>query len=74
MRFAHGYDPNPQCAPVLHRKLKAGAAQAGLSLSEFLFRDAQRLADQRRIEEMLARLERPQGSGYEGWRPKLLKA
>jgi plasmid stability protein len=42
----------------LHRKLKARAAQAGLSLSDYLLRDAQRLADQPTREEMLERLER----------------
>jgi plasmid stability protein len=42
----------------LHRKLKVRAAKAGLSLSDYLLRDAQRLADQPTMEEMLERLER----------------
>ncbi len=42
--------------PELHRKLKAKALQAGLSLSDYLLRGAQRLADQPTMEEMLERL------------------
>ncbi len=44
--------------PELHRKLKARAAQAGMSLSDFLLRDVQRLGDQPTWEEMLDRLNK----------------
>jgi plasmid stability protein len=40
----------------VHRKLKVQAAQAGVTLSELLAREARRLAEQPALEEMLARL------------------
>lgn len=40
----------------VHRKLKAKAARAGVTLSELLAREARRLADQPTIEEMRERL------------------
>jgi len=43
--------------PELHLKLKARAAKAGMSLSDYLLRDAQRLADQLTPQEMKARLD-----------------
>jgi plasmid stability protein len=41
---------------ALHRKLKARAALEGLSLSDFLIREARRVADQPTDEEICARL------------------
>jgi plasmid stability protein len=40
----------------VHRKLKAKAARAGVTLSELLAREARRLADQPTLEEMVERL------------------
>ncbi|HVN44065.1 MAG TPA: hypothetical protein VMT66_02345 [Steroidobacteraceae bacterium] len=40
----------------LHRQLKARAALQGLSLSEFLVREARKLAERPTPEEMLERL------------------
>jgi len=40
----------------VHRKLKAKAARAGVTLSELLAREARRLADQPTVEEMRQRL------------------
>ncbi len=40
----------------LHRKLKARAAMAGMSLSDYLLRDAARLAERPTLDEMLARI------------------
>lgn len=42
----------------LHRKLKARAAMAGLSLSDFLLREAERVAAQPTLEELRARFPR----------------
>jgi plasmid stability protein len=45
---------------ALHRKLKARAALEGLSLSDFLTREAQKIADRPTLAEMRERLaERP---------------
>jgi len=41
---------------ALHRKLKARAAAEGLSLSEYLIREAERLVERPSIPEMRARL------------------
>lgn len=41
---------------ALHRQLKARAAMAGLSLSDFLIREARKLAEQPTPEEMAERL------------------
>ncbi|MEA2825511.1 MAG: antitoxin FitA [Alphaproteobacteria bacterium] len=41
---------------TLHRKLKARAALEGLSLSDFLTREARKIADQPTDEEIRARL------------------
>jgi plasmid stability protein len=46
----------------VHREVKARAARAGMSLSEFLLREVERLVKAPPIEEVLARLaarERP---------------
>jgi antitoxin FitA len=40
----------------LHRQLKARAALAGLSLSDFLVREVRKIAEQPTPEEMLQRL------------------
>jgi uncharacterized protein (DUF1778 family) len=40
----------------LHRQLKARAAMAGLSLSDFLIREARKIAEQPTPEEMAERL------------------
>ena len=42
---------------ALHRKLKARAAMAGKSLSDYLLDEARRLAETPTYEEMRARLE-----------------
>jgi hypothetical protein len=42
----------------LHRKLKVRAAQLGLSLSDYLLREVQRVAETPTLEEMLERLKR----------------
>ena len=42
---------------ALHRKLKARAALEGLSLSEFLTREARKIAERPTMEEIRARLE-----------------
>lgn len=41
---------------ALHRKLKSRAALAGMSLSEFMLREAERVANTPTLEEMLQRL------------------
>ena len=41
---------------ALHRQLKARAAMAGLSLSDFLIREARKIAEQPTPEEMAERL------------------
>ena len=41
---------------ALHRQLKARAAMAGLSLSDFLVREARKIAEQPTPEEMAERL------------------
>lgn len=43
---------------ALHRKLKARAALAGMSLSDYLLQQIRHVAEQPTIEEMKARLER----------------
>ena len=42
----------------LHRRLKARAALAGMSLSEYLLREVRRVAQQPTLEELRVRLER----------------
>ena len=42
---------------ALHRKLKARAALEGLSLSDFLTREARKIAERPTMAEMRARLE-----------------
>ncbi len=42
----------------LHRKLKSRAALAGMSLSEFLLREVERIAERPSPEEFAARLAR----------------
>lgn len=39
----------------LHREVKARAARAGMSLSEFLLREVERIVDSPPLEEVLAR-------------------
>lgn len=41
---------------TLHRKLKARAALEGLSLSDYLMREAERLAERPTVEELRQRL------------------
>jgi plasmid stability protein len=41
----------------LHRKLKARAAEAGRSLSDYLLEEVRRVAERPTLNEMLARLE-----------------
>lgn len=41
---------------ALHRKLKARAAEQGLSLSDYLIREARKIADRPTDEEIRARL------------------
>jgi len=43
---------------ALHRQLKARAAMSGLSLSDFLIREARKIAEQPTPEEMRERLIR----------------
>jgi antitoxin FitA len=43
--------------PDLHRKLKARAAEHGLTLSEYLLREAERTVEQPTIEELTRRIE-----------------
>jgi plasmid stability protein len=43
---------------TLHRQLKARAALAGLSLTDFLVREVRKIAEQPTPEEMLQRLSR----------------
>jgi plasmid stability protein len=43
---------------TLHRQLKARAAMAGLSLSDFLVREVRKIAEQPTTEEMQERLAR----------------
>ncbi len=42
----------------VHRRLKARAALQGLSLSDYLLREATRLAEQPTMEEMMERIAR----------------
>jgi plasmid stability protein len=42
----------------LHRKLKARAAQEGKSLSDYLLREIQRIAERPTMEEIMKRLAR----------------
>ena len=41
----------------LHRKLKARAAQSGMSLSEYLLREMRYVGEKPTLEEMMRRLE-----------------
>lgn len=41
----------------IHRRLKAKAAMEGMSLSEFLVREARKIAERPTLEEMRKRLE-----------------
>ncbi len=43
---------------ALHRKLKARAAEAGMSLSEYLLREMKKTAERPTMEELLERLKR----------------
>jgi antitoxin FitA len=43
--------------PELHRKLKTRAAEHGLTLSEFLLREAERSMEKPTIEELTRRIE-----------------
>ena len=43
---------------ALHRRLKARAALAGMSLSDYLLREIRQVAQQPTLEEMLERLRR----------------
>lgn len=43
---------------ALHRKLKARAAEAGMSLSDYLIREASVVAGRPTVEEILVRLGR----------------
>lgn len=43
---------------ALHRQLKARAALAGLPLSDYLIREARKIAEQPTLEEMRERLRR----------------
>ena len=43
--------------PELHRKLKVRAAQEGLTLSEYLLREAERAVEKPTIEELTRRIE-----------------
>jgi plasmid stability protein len=45
----------------LHRRLKARAAIAGMSLSDYLLSEIRRVAERPTIEELRARLERRPG-------------
>ncbi len=49
---------------ALHRQLKARAALAGLSLSDYLIREVRKIAERPVPEEMRARLA--QRAGYSG--------
>ena len=42
---------------ALHRELKSRAARAGMSLSEYLLREIEKVAERPTLEEMRARLE-----------------
>jgi len=42
----------------LHRRLKARAALAGMSLSDYLLNEIRQVAERPTLEELLARLER----------------
>ena len=41
---------------AMHRKLKARAAQSGLSFSDYLLRELKKVAEQPTLDEMLDRL------------------
>ena len=43
---------------ALHRSLKARAAMAGMSLSDYLLREVRKSADRPTMEELLERLKR----------------
>jgi antitoxin FitA len=42
----------------LHRKLKVRAAEAGMTLSDYLLREAERAADRPTLKELTARIRR----------------
>jgi plasmid stability protein len=42
----------------LHRKLKARAAEQGMTLSDFLLEEARRAADRPTLQEMMDRLDK----------------
>ncbi|OGA12477.1 MAG: hypothetical protein A3D95_04260 [Betaproteobacteria bacterium RIFCSPHIGHO2_12_FULL_69_13] len=42
----------------LHRRLKAGAALKGMTLSDYLLHEIRRVAERPSLEELRARLER----------------
>ncbi|PYQ51965.1 MAG: hypothetical protein DMF59_06310 [Acidobacteria bacterium] len=43
---------------ALHRKLKARAAEAGMSLSDYLLREMRKTAERPTMEELMERLKR----------------
>lgn len=43
--------------PQIHRELKARAARAGMSLSDYLLDEAKRIVERPTLEEMLERLK-----------------
>jgi plasmid stability protein len=47
---------------AIHRQLKARAALAGMSLSDYLLSEIRKVAERPTIEELRARLERRPGS------------
>ena len=42
----------------IHRKLKARAAEAGMSLSDYILKDVRRLAEQPTLEEWFKRIKK----------------
>lgn len=47
---------------ALHRRLKARAALAGMSLSDYLLNEIREVAERPTLDELRARLERRQGT------------
>jgi plasmid stability protein len=51
--------------PELHRKLKIRAAEAGLTLSDYLLREAKRSADRPTLAELTERIRRRKLAKFE---------
>lgn len=57
----------------LHRKLKARAAQAGMSLSEYLLAEARQVAERPTLEELLERIRKRPRPRFRGSSAEIIR-